>query len=198
MPAPRLTAHHHQLSCHLSTPPLSPGSRGAGEELPAEGLLPAARPQGVYLRLDIPYLVDAIAAEGRIPLANVSTAYALYTDADVMFTGRGRHRDVSTCTQPPPQLIRLSPQHARGTAENSGVLLFNVSAWKDELPAFVEYGRQKNFRFGAYDNGGWVAGWLGGQAGERVGGRLAGGRPGAGRRQDWWVTVVPAGSISYD
>lgn len=133
---------------------------------PRPALLPSA-PQGVHLRLDIPRVVAMIAAEGLMPLANVSTAYALYTDADVMFTGRAPHADVSTCTQPLPQLVRLGPQHAHGTAENSGVLLLNVSAWGGELPAFVEYGRRKDFQFSQFDQG------------ARVGGRGAG--PHAGR-----------------
>lgn len=149
---------------------------------PAPPRPPARRPQGVYLRLDITRVVARILAEGQIPLANVSSTYALYTDADVMFTGQGSHADISTCTQPLPRLIRLGPQHARGTSENSGVLLLNISSWGAELPPFVEYGRLRDFRFGQYDQGARAGGRAGRLAG--VGLQRVWRRPCAGARKE--------------
>jgi len=77
---------------------------------------------------------------------------ALYTDADVLFMGKPG-QDLSTCSMPRPQLLMVSPQGRRGTPTNSGVLLFNVPAWRAELPRLVRFGREGRFDFPAHDQG---------------------------------------------
>ncbi len=105
--------------------------------------------QGYYLRLDIPIVMKALEAWGLVDMANVSTTYALYTDADVMFVGS----DLSTCTLPLPDQLSLGPEHEKGQPKNSGVMVFNVPAVRNELPNFLRYGRDNNFSFPVYDQG---------------------------------------------
>jgi hypothetical protein len=127
------------------------------------------------MRLDIAMVMEQVLKEGIIDMTNVSTQYAFYTDADVLFMGGGG--DISTCTLPLPAMVSLSPQTGRGSAENSGVMAFNISAWRQEFPAFLEYGKRHKFAFVAFDQGGLarVNGFFGGSWGGAVCGSPPGG-----------------------
>ena len=105
----------------------------------------------------------------------------------MIFLGRGPDSaaphpgDVSTCTFPLPRLFSLGPEFHRGRYENSGVMMFNLPAFRAELPAMVRFGASKDFVEGfnpGYDQGGWVGGWVDGFGGSWRGGA---GRGGAGR-----------------
>ena len=79
----------------------------------------------------------------------------MYTDADVLFMGQPG-QDLSTCSMPRPQLLMVSPEATRGTATNTGVILYNVRAARAALPQLVQFGRERRFDFPAHDQGGCV------------------------------------------
>lgn len=90
---------------------------------------PIAR--GAYLRLEIP---------GLCRERDWTDPFVLYTDCDVQFTA-----------DPAPQLVALRPAFLAAAPEgdstdfvrfNSGVMLINVPAWEQELPALTDTFRQ--------------------------------------------------------
>ncbi|PSC70643.1 Glycosyl transferase family 8 [Micractinium conductrix] len=109
--------------------------------------------EGVWLRLDVPMVMDEIVQGRLVDTHNVSTMWALYTDLDVTFMGGGpapgpHPGDVSTCTVVLPPLFTLGPEGFREQVTNSGVMVIQVEQMRKEMPSIVQYANSTGWSLG--------------------------------------------------
>ena len=104
---------------------------------------------GPFLRLDIPSVVPHLEVRD-----DIETAYALYTDVDVLFM-----HDINSCTLEAPEIFALGGEFAMGEKANSGVMYMNVPGFGAKVADLIAFGRSQNWNFPAYDQG-FVVGLL--------------------------------------
>jgi len=80
---------------------------------------------GAYLRVEVPLLMQEM---------GWADPFALYTDCDVMFTAKFD----DTAQRAKPRFFAVAPEDAPGNFEamNSGVMVMNVEALRNDWPAF--------------------------------------------------------------
>lgn len=132
---------HHRLTFREEFDKVVPKDKYWGTKLVAK--------QSAYLRLDIPLLVRQLVSEGHTFLQNATTDYALWTDTDVLFPGP----DMTSCSVELPPLISMELTSQDRWWGNSGVLVMNVKAMEEVLPAMVRFGARHLFKFNDLDQG---------------------------------------------
>ena len=102
---------------------------------------------GAYYRLDIPVIMDTY-IRPTINSTDVDLDYVLYTDTDVLFL-----KDINELSIPKPKVISIGPQLHKNRQGNSGVLYFNVTAYRSHFDNLIEFACLKKWKFNALDQG---------------------------------------------
>lgn len=111
-----------------------------------------------YARLDIPAIMEKVEAAlpayeerwrqlgGSIATSALRTGVeldkVLWTDPDVLF-----RRDIDSCSLPMPHVLSIGPEMRPNTVMNCGVMLFNVKAYAEVLPAMLDFADHRNWLF---------------------------------------------------
>ena len=102
--------------------------------------------QAAFLRLDIPVVIESVRQMAAQKNNQVRTDYCIYTDSDVFF-----HKITPWVY---PAFISMGPEGMKHTKpENSGVMHMNVTAFRAELPALLDFAVGKKWNFVAGDQG---------------------------------------------
>eukprot|EP01024_Parvocaulis_polyphysoides_P004468 TRINITY_DN11114_c1_g3_i1.p1 TRINITY_DN11114_c1_g3~~TRINITY_DN11114_c1_g3_i1.p1 ORF type:complete len:407 (-),score=44.79 TRINITY_DN11114_c1_g3_i1:135-1334(-) len=102
--------------------------------------------QGIYFRLVVNEYVDRClktksSDETGFFADQVDLDYVLYTDTDVGFFD-----DINSCNIFKPKILSFGAEVDRPQIWNTGIIIFNVTAYKNTQPGFFKFCRTKNWK----------------------------------------------------
>ncbi len=103
---------------------------------------------GSWLRVDIVAIMSRVEKMmGDLALLGhkvprYDTQHILWTDPDVIF-----EQPIDSCTLPEPYILSVGPEVGMGTANNYGVIYFNLAGYSAMLPDMLKWAKEKSYHF---------------------------------------------------